>query len=118
MKINYELDKDNRVIQWRDFPLDESLPTIEIKNPYNIQLGIDRIIDGKLVADLEKRAEVAQREVWNLELAQLKKQLADTDYQAIKFAEGELTAEEYEPIKQQRKTWRKQVNSLLTLLAI
>ena len=42
----------------------------------------------------------------------LKIKLADTDYQAIKYAEGELTEEEYAPIKEQRKTWRAEINRL------
>ena len=41
-----------------------------------------------------------------------KKNLIDTDYQAIKFMEGELTAEEYAPMKEQRKQWREQINAL------
>ena len=36
--------------------------------------------------------------------------LLSTDYQAIKFAEGELTAEEYAEVKAQRTQWRKEVN--------
>lgn len=42
----------------------------------------------------------------------LKGSLAQTDYQAIKYSEGELTAEEYEPIKQQRREWRAEINRL------
>lgn len=42
----------------------------------------------------------------------LKKLLIKTDYQAIKFAEGELSAEEYAPIKQLRKEWRQKINEL------
>ena len=45
-------------------------------------------------------------------IAELKQLLADTDYKAIKYAEGEITAEEYEPIKQQRREWRKEINEL------
>ena len=37
---------------------------------------------------------------------ELKFKLLRTDYQAIKYAEGELTEYEYEPIKKQRKQWR------------
>ena len=42
----------------------------------------------------------------------LKAKLRDTDYQAIKFAEGLLTAEEYSPIKAQRQAWRDEINAL------
>lgn len=42
----------------------------------------------------------------------LKQQLANTDYQAIKYAEGELSEEEYMPIKEERKSWRARINEL------
>ena len=43
---------------------------------------------------------------------ELKYKLLKTDYKAIKFAEGELSAYEYEPIKQNRKQWRAEINAL------
>lgn len=42
----------------------------------------------------------------------LKAQLAGTDYQAIKFAEGELTSEEYAETRAQRAAWRAEINAL------
>lgn len=53
-----------------------------------------------------------QRDVKNKQILQFKQNLANTDYQAIKYSEGELTAEEYEPIKQQRREWRAEINRL------
>ncbi len=46
------------------------------------------------------------------EIAELKRALADTDYKAIKYAEGLLTAEEYEQTKRQRAVWRARINEL------
>ena len=46
------------------------------------------------------------------EIAELKAKLAATDYQAIKYAEGALSAEEYEPIKASRQEWRDRINEL------
>lgn len=46
------------------------------------------------------------------QITALKQNLADTDYKAIKFAEGLLTAEEYEPTKVQRQAWRDEINTL------
>lgn len=43
---------------------------------------------------------------------ELKELLASTDYKAIKYAEGEMSAEDYLPIKEQRKLWRKEINEL------
>ena len=45
-------------------------------------------------------------------IQQLKRKLLQTDYQAIKYAEGALTEEEYAPIKAQRQVWRDEINAL------
>lgn len=45
-------------------------------------------------------------------VGRLKEMLADTDYQAIKHSEGELTDEEYAPIREQRRQWRAEINQL------
>lgn len=45
-------------------------------------------------------------------IAELKKQLSDTDYQVLKWKEGELTDEEFEPMRLQRKAWREEIRSL------
>ena len=54
----------------------------------------------------------AQREERLQEIEDLKQQLASSDYKAIKFAEGWLTAEEYAPIKAQRQELRNRINEL------
>lgn len=46
----------------------------------------------------------------------LKRELAKTDYQAIKYAEGWLTAEEFAPIKAQRQELRNRINALESTL--
>ena len=51
-----------------------------------------------------------------LEITQLKKQLSDTDYKAIKYAEGQLTEEEYSLIRLQRQSYRDRINELEALL--
>lgn len=43
-------------------------------------------------------------------IAELKGLLAATDYKAIKYAEGELTAEEYAETKAERQAWRAEIN--------
>ena len=45
-------------------------------------------------------------------IAELKSLLSQTDYQAIKYAEGQLSANEYEEMKKQRQTWRDEINLL------
>lgn len=40
-----------------------------------------------------------------------KNRLKATDYKALKFAEGEISAEEYEPIRAERRAMREQINA-------
>lgn len=47
-----------------------------------------------------------------LKVEALKNELAKTDYEAIKFAEGWISAEEYEPIKQMREELRNKIREL------
>ena len=48
----------------------------------------------------------------NNRIIELKQKLEDTDYKAIKYAEGELSAEEYAETKAQRRAWREEINKL------
>ncbi len=50
--------------------------------------------------------------VKQVRINELKTYLKATDYKAIKYAEGELSEEEFEPIKEQRKAWRAEINEL------
>lgn len=53
-----------------------------------------------------------QKRVSEKRIAELKRLLATTDYKAIKYAEGEMTASEYYETKTQRKAWRAEINAL------
>ena len=59
-----------------------------------------------LISDLLHRGEVLK------EIEGLKQQLADTDYKAIKFAEGWITVEDYAPTKAERQSIRNRINEL------
>lgn len=56
--------------------------------------------------------EVTEQKLKNDAINELKKHLSDTDYQAIKYAEGQITEEDYAPIKEQRQAWRDEINRL------
>ena len=45
-------------------------------------------------------------------IRKLKKFLSETDYKAIKYAEGVIIEEEYAPIRLQRQEWRDEINAL------
>ena len=62
----------------------------------------------RLIDDLIKDTEFDRER----RIAELKRKLAETDYKAIKYAEGEISAEDYAEIKAQRKAWRVEINNL------
>ena len=45
-------------------------------------------------------------------IAQLKEELAETDYKAIKYAEGWISEEDYKDIKEARQRIRNRINEL------
>ena len=44
------------------------------------------------------------------QIAALKRNLDQTDYQALKHGDGFLTDDEYAPVKAQRQAWREEIN--------
>ena len=56
------------------------------------------------------------KDQYRLEITQLKKQLSDTDYKAIKYAEGQISEDEYSKIKSERQGYRDRINYLEGLL--
>lgn len=55
-------------------------------------------------------------EQYQAEIIDLKKYLSDTDYKAIKFAEGEITESDYQEVKSQRHDARVRINELESLI--
>lgn len=68
-----------------------------------------KVINNKVVA---VNYEPTQEEIVHSQIYELKQKLAQTDYQAIKYAEGELPYSEYEPVRKQRREWRAEINRL------
>ena len=54
----------------------------------------------------------SEKELANLKVFSLKQKLSETDYVAIKIAEGCATKEEYADILKQRESWREEIRSL------
>lgn len=65
--------------------------------------------NGKVVASYQQPSE---KELAEQRISELKQKLASTDYEAIKFAEGAMTAAEYAPYKADRAKWRAEINDL------
>lgn len=98
---------------WHNVPLLEDKPIFEItEDQYNALLnGNLTVKNGKFVDNTEKKT-AEQR------IAELKQKLADTDYEAIKYAEGVMTEAEYAPYKADRQKWRAEINELEKIINI
>ena len=79
---------------------------LEIRNDTLVNVVIDeaKITENNLKLELEN------------EILELKQNLASTDYQAIKYAEGQLSEEEYASARAERQGWRDRINELETSL--
>lgn len=63
-----------------------------------------------------KTPEDIQREEYAAEIRTLKQSLAETDYKAIKYAEGVMADEDYQATGIQRQAWRRRINELEALI--
>ena len=81
-----------------------------IKKRYIIQEDDEKI--QALWYTEEELAQIQREQEKNLEIEHYKELLAESDYKAIKFAEGLISPEDYEPIKQLRQSYRNKINEL------
>ena len=95
----------------QSFPLDDT--AIEVEEEILEQIGITKCFDVKnnKVIDYDNTEDL-RKEQATKRIAELKSLLRDTDYQAIKYAEGLISEEDYAPIKIQRQAWRDEINEL------
>ena len=112
MKINIDIDEAGVIRSWRKRPLRDGEPVFEIKNPYRIRIGFDKVVDGKIVHDEAGYKAELEKQVKRVRIQFLKSELAKSDYKALKCLEGELSDEEWEETKKQRREWRDEINRL------
>ena len=115
-KVNEETGEEVQVL----LPCESKVWTEEEVKALFSSVGKDqalRDVDGQpTIVDLytDKEKAIKSKEA---RIAELKGLLAKTDYQAIKFAEGIWTAEEYEELRLQRQAWRDEINACENYLA-
>ena len=51
-------------------------------------------------------------------MRELKKNLEESDYKALKFADGALSEEEYAPIRAERQIWRDEINEIEAVFTV
>ena len=100
-----------------EIPCDKTLYTQEQVDDIFKNRGANQVIkdvDGIPTAvDLYTKRELAIA-YKKKRIAELKSLLQATDYQAIKYAEGFISEEDYLPIKQTRQEYRNEINELET----
>ena len=113
MKYTLNLDSNNYVLSIAHTPNDNiGLDLSEYDLTY---LSAYKLINGELVLDEVKLKELKDKEEQRTkaeQIAEFKKQLSDTDYEAIKYSEGWFTDEEYAPIKTMREEIRVHIREL------
>lgn len=103
--------------------IDESTKQVQVgvgcPDEYYIEIGmtlmdVEQAYNGnwyvKGYAPIEP--EPTEEEIKAQTIAELKANLAASDYAIIKIAEGVATTEEYAELIAQRQTWRKEINEL------
>lgn len=84
----------------------------EIEKIGRHELKFSTDLEGKTILVPNDPTEENRKHEAILRIFELKKLLADSDYQAIKYAEGVISASDYVPIKTKREMWRKEINDL------
>lgn len=106
---------ENGNVERLEIPCDKTLYTQEQVDAIFAGRGANQVIkdvDGVPTAvDIYTEAELAIANK-KKRINELKALLQATDYQAIKYAEGEMPYEEYAPVRELRKGWRKEINDL------
>ena len=111
------LDEKNRVTMWsrtpfeqaQEYNIDDGEHFLEYSFSYYLKDGKK---DGKLEYDESTKEQAEKQEKIIREIGELKNKLIQTDYQAIKFAEGWINVEAYKNTLAQRQEWRNQINKL------
>ena len=86
--------------------LPQVIPYRQVLKVVNNALTVENL---QLSAEQEKEISIIEI---NTKINILKEQLAETDYKALKFIDGEFTEEEYAPIREERKNYRIKINEL------
>ena len=73
------------------------------------ELEIMRLAQLEYEQQLQRQAEIDEIQ---RKISEAKAKLSQTDYQAIKYAEGFISETDYVPIKTQRQVWRDEINAL------
>ena len=112
MLYKFILDENNYLIGLMHTGTEEDIYELEPTTIKLNYLNCYKLVDDEIIFDEEKYNSLVDTKAKAEQIAELKNQLADTDYQAIKYSEGWFTEEEYAPIKAKRENLREQIRAL------
>jgi hypothetical protein len=113
------LDEDGMQVKYSVPKLVKETINVEVEKEVEEEIEVEKSkthIVCDLVAHFYPKVELTEEQKAKAKIKKLKEQLSATDYQAIKYAEGWLTEEEYAPIKTQRQSYRDEINQLEKML--
>lgn len=116
IKVNYNQETGKVISFGKDIQPFIEITEQERKQPLPDKYSYYAVVDGKFT--IKRRTPTVEElhnddiQTINNEIRELKKQLVDTDYKAIKYSEGLLTDKEYAEVKAQRQAWRDEINRL------
>lgn len=123
MRANYKIDDDGRLQNVTTYPVDPSRPVLELPDDFDLSTIRNYIVEaGQLVFSELPAPQPSVQE----QIANLKKQLSDTDYIAAKAVDALISADglsdilstlskirsEYQDMLVQRQSWRDKINAL------
>lgn len=89
-------------VSYQKFPITDDM--VDYDEDALKQIGITKQFD--------KNGNIVDYVDCDRKIKELKQKLFETDYQVLKWKEGELTDEQFEPMRLQRKKWREEIRSL------
>lgn len=113
MYLGYQLDKSGvrfiaMVANRRDtLEKNQLMKFIDIQETTDVYV----LYDGKYMTDAERARAVAVDNIKN-RIRILHQKLSETDYLAMKYAEGLMTDKQYQPIRSNRMAWRREIDEL------
>ena len=122
IKANYNQETGKVISFGKDTKPYIEITEQERKQPLPDKYSYYAVVNGKFTIKrrnpTKEELEADNRQVVEREISELKRKLSDTDYKAIKYAEGFLTEEEYKETKAQRQMWRDRINELESKIVV
>ena len=116
IRVNYNKETGKVVSFEKDVQPYIEITEQERKQPLPDKYSYYAVINGEFT--IKRRTPTSQEAKTdeivsiNKQIQELKQNLSDTDYKAIKYSEGWITEKDYAEVKQQRENWRSTINKL------